>query len=547
VPNGTGPDFDKPITSLNPIIDPSIPSADQRFTIDYKAGIVRFSCAPSNVPNGAIQPDIKPVGGNGGCDLTTGRLNLYATFMAIDDSFTKRSSEALKASTQDSSGRPTAATITAGNINALGPSWDVFPGRVRLNNAAGATGTDPVLYEASGVLKTGRADGNETDANPPPVLEHRGQLLVGGGLVSGVTARTTPRIKHVVSTLSEGVEGRRTLRSETSKGTSGFAATREYAYDGGFDDYDMYEQTHNARWDPTTQLWVKDQGGGSYASRLYVSNSGFTFQTESSAASSFATDTTPLASGVSGTYTATYDNFYNVYLFSSITQIGFDFTPYVGKKFTILNGDDANTDVTINSVGPNNTIHFTPHVTNYNSTGPFTVSWNITNFVTWVPGPINVGAITATSAVINGTNILTALGQKPNLNGVSKLNFNSYIGATGSSNTPGGSFSPPVNFALAATGPSITMAGAATGFFVVTYRVWSTGDMDTRLNIFAPGGDQKTIRRVSNSTSDKVTTQIIGTTSTGSGDWFATIDARMPSGGTGSIQDFTWHWVIFNA
>jgi hypothetical protein len=208
--------------------------------------------------------------------------------MAIDDSFTKRSAEALKAPTQDSNGRPTSATITAGNINTLGSSWDVLPGRLRLNNANGAVGADPILYESSGVLKTGRADLSETDANQPPVLEHRGQLLVGGGLV-GVSARMIPRIKHALSPYLEvGSEGSRTLRSETTRGTSNFAATREYGYDANYTDYDMYEQTHNARWDSPSQTWVKDQGG-TPASRLYVHNIGLVFQTEDSLASSFTT------------------------------------------------------------------------------------------------------------------------------------------------------------------------------------------------------------------------------------------------------------------
>lgn len=71
---GTGPDLTKPITSLNPIIDPAIPPGDQRLVIDYRAGIIRFSCAPQ-------------IGGNikvsGGVNATTGRLNLYAVFWTV--------------------------------------------------------------------------------------------------------------------------------------------------------------------------------------------------------------------------------------------------------------------------------------------------------------------------------------------------------------------------------------------------------------------------------------------------------------------------------
>ena len=71
---GTAPDLTSPITSLNPVIDPGIPADDQRMTIDYAAGVIRFSCAP------AIGGQIKVPGGVNG---TTGRLNLYAVFWSI--------------------------------------------------------------------------------------------------------------------------------------------------------------------------------------------------------------------------------------------------------------------------------------------------------------------------------------------------------------------------------------------------------------------------------------------------------------------------------
>jgi hypothetical protein len=86
---GTGPDLTKPILTLNPVIDPAIPLADQRMTIDYKAGVVRFSCAP------ALGGNIKKVGG---VDATTGRLNLYAIFWAMDMSATQGSVKGLWAS-----------------------------------------------------------------------------------------------------------------------------------------------------------------------------------------------------------------------------------------------------------------------------------------------------------------------------------------------------------------------------------------------------------------------------------------------------------------
>ena len=78
--NGSGaPDIAHPLSTLNPIIDPAIPSADQRFTVDYRAGVIRFSCAPK------VGGDIKVAGG---VNSTTGRLNLYAVFFAFDQSLT---------------------------------------------------------------------------------------------------------------------------------------------------------------------------------------------------------------------------------------------------------------------------------------------------------------------------------------------------------------------------------------------------------------------------------------------------------------------------
>ena len=84
--DGSGPDLTKPILGTNPIIDPSIPAADQRMTIDYKAGVVRFSCAP------AIGGDIKVAGG---VNAVTGRLNLYAVYWAVDTSMTMDSAAQL--------------------------------------------------------------------------------------------------------------------------------------------------------------------------------------------------------------------------------------------------------------------------------------------------------------------------------------------------------------------------------------------------------------------------------------------------------------------
>ena len=87
--NGSGPDLTKPISSLNPIIDPSISADDQRFTIDYKAGVIRFSCAPK------LGGDLKPSGATNGTNPATGRLNLYATFWVVDLSLTRGNARTL--------------------------------------------------------------------------------------------------------------------------------------------------------------------------------------------------------------------------------------------------------------------------------------------------------------------------------------------------------------------------------------------------------------------------------------------------------------------
>jgi len=79
---GTAPDYTSPITSLNPIIDPAIPAGDQRMTIDFKAGVVRFSCAPK------VGGDIKPAGGTLGTNPTTGRLTMWAVYWQVDLSLT---------------------------------------------------------------------------------------------------------------------------------------------------------------------------------------------------------------------------------------------------------------------------------------------------------------------------------------------------------------------------------------------------------------------------------------------------------------------------
>jgi hypothetical protein len=90
--DGTGnPDYSKPISTTHPVIDNSggIPPTDQRMTVDHKAGVIRFSCAPTT------GGDIKPLAGcvNG----TTGRLNLYAVYWAVDTSLTAGSTRSVYA------------------------------------------------------------------------------------------------------------------------------------------------------------------------------------------------------------------------------------------------------------------------------------------------------------------------------------------------------------------------------------------------------------------------------------------------------------------
>jgi hypothetical protein len=85
---GTGPNLAAPITAVDPVISTSIPITDQRMTIDYKAGIVRFSCEPS------LGGQIKVAGG---VNATTGRMNLYATFWAVDQTLTQGAARSLYA------------------------------------------------------------------------------------------------------------------------------------------------------------------------------------------------------------------------------------------------------------------------------------------------------------------------------------------------------------------------------------------------------------------------------------------------------------------
>jgi hypothetical protein len=89
VGDGSGPDLTRPITSLNPVIDPALPLNEQRLTIDYKAGIIRLSCAP------ALGGDLKPSGATDSTNPLTGRLNLYAVLWTVDLTLTQGNARTL--------------------------------------------------------------------------------------------------------------------------------------------------------------------------------------------------------------------------------------------------------------------------------------------------------------------------------------------------------------------------------------------------------------------------------------------------------------------
>ena len=133
-----GPDLTLPITSLNPILDPAIPAGDQRFTLDAKAGVIRFSCAPQ--PGSDINP-------NSFVNATTGRLDLYAVFWAVDQTLTAGAARSLYA--------PRNTAIRAAVASKL--SWDGTGWSTGTFSSAtqsgGAIGSDDILrlYDAETV------------------------------------------------------------------------------------------------------------------------------------------------------------------------------------------------------------------------------------------------------------------------------------------------------------------------------------------------------------------------------------------------------------
>ena len=140
--DGSGPDLTKPITSLNPTIDPGIDADKQRFTIDYKAGVIRFSCAPK------LGGDIKPAGATNGTNPLTGRLNLYAVLWVVDLSLTEGNARTLYGvRTSTTSYRVPGRVV----FNATTGAWEIGTTGVDLNafyvkalgTASGASQTNP--------------------------------------------------------------------------------------------------------------------------------------------------------------------------------------------------------------------------------------------------------------------------------------------------------------------------------------------------------------------------------------------------------------------
>lgn len=277
-----------------------------------------------------------------------------------------------------------------------------FPfGTPRLDN--------PILYAASGnKLISTRADVTEDASHIPPTLDHRGQLFVGGGLAIPTSARVTNYIDpHLAVTNNRS----RTLVVETKKENfSNFASARTYSLEpgvdpSGFPEYALTEITHNAAWNPTNQKWYKDQGSGSGASKLTIQNSSVQFQVESSAASSLGDDTTtPLLSGIFGSYTITGPDGGGNWDFTSFTDTTADFSGHIGDNIVITSPSTDNGVVfSIASVSPNNTAHGSGTSNFLSNQTINNAHWNVVATTAWVPGPIAVGAITGTSVNLTST------------------------------------------------------------------------------------------------------------------------------------------------
>lgn len=188
---GSAPDLTQPIGSLSPVIDSTLPASDQRMTVDYKAGIVRFSCAPR------AGDGIKPTGGAEGVNATTGRLQLFAVFWAVDQSQTRGSARSLYSTRSSNSDTKVRAGI---NFNPAIDAWSIGstlgPGFVvRAYDSTETSVNDP---------GDNKVDFGTTLSNPDPF---RGFRIRNEGTASSTSIRMTmirfPRVGGDPVTSSE--------------------------------------------------------------------------------------------------------------------------------------------------------------------------------------------------------------------------------------------------------------------------------------------------------------------------------------------------------
>ena len=155
--NSSGdPDLANPIATLNPIIDSTVPANDQRMTLDYSAGIIRFSCAPR------AGDQINPASYT---DPTTGRLNLYAVYWAYDETLLRGRARGLWTT------RSTDAAVWA-------------PGKVEFDLATNTW----KLHSTPGI--------NKFFVHAPSAVENLGNLQVDFGTVDSRAGLTRSFIYH---------------------------------------------------------------------------------------------------------------------------------------------------------------------------------------------------------------------------------------------------------------------------------------------------------------------------------------------------------------
>lgn len=192
--NGAGqPDLTRPL-GQNPVLDPTLPLEDQRVTIDYKAGVVRFSVPP------ALGGDVKVAGGT---TPTTGRLNLYAVYWAKDatavvapeELHKVRSTEAealapakIKFSTTTNRwGIGSTSDANAFHIEARSAS-EVSPATTKFGTSDGADGVSPDRYfvyrEEADAWKMRRGqlgDASDPETSRELVIADKTAFTVGDG------------------------------------------------------------------------------------------------------------------------------------------------------------------------------------------------------------------------------------------------------------------------------------------------------------------------------------------------------------------------------